>query len=78
MLEYCPGLPVALLKCRIIQKVVIVSERSGSLINLRHRTDLMSTLDVNVSGPQNITTAFLPLLRKGSRKLVINVYVYWD
>lgn len=38
----------------------------------------MSTLDVNVSGPQNITTAFLPLLRKGSRKLVINVYVYWD
>ncbi|EXJ95963.1 hypothetical protein A1O1_01088 [Capronia coronata CBS 617.96] len=35
--------------------------------------DLMSTLDVNVNGPQRVTTAFLPLLRKGSRKLVVNV-----
>lgn len=36
-------------------------------------TDLMNTLDVNVNGVQRVTAAFLPLLRKGSRKLVINV-----
>jgi NAD(P)-dependent dehydrogenase (short-subunit alcohol dehydrogenase family) len=33
----------------------------------------MSTLEVNVNGAQIVTAAFLPLLRKRSRKLVVNV-----
>ncbi|KAG9785204.1 hypothetical protein ABEF93_007057 [Exophiala dermatitidis] len=35
--------------------------------------DLMSTLEINVNGPQRVTAAFVPLLRKGSRKLIVNV-----
>lgn len=35
----------------------------------------MNNLEVNVNGAQIVTAAFLPLLRKGSRKLVVNVYV---
>ncbi|KAF2222795.1 short chain oxidoreductase [Elsinoe ampelina] len=36
-------------------------------------TDLESTFAVNVVGTQNVTTAFLPLLRKGTQKKVFNV-----
>ncbi|KAG8626175.1 hypothetical protein KVT40_006576 [Elsinoe batatas] len=36
-------------------------------------TDLESTFAVNVVGTQNVTSAFLPLLRKGTQKKVFNV-----
>ncbi|KAF4547923.1 Short chain dehydrogenase-like protein 24 [Elsinoe fawcettii] len=36
-------------------------------------TDLESTFAVNVVGTQNVTSAFLPLLKKGNAKKVLNV-----
>ena len=35
----------------------------------------MNILEINVNGPQMITQAFMPLMRKGDRKLVVNTYV---
>lgn len=35
--------------------------------------DLAGAFDVNVGGPQRCTVAFLPLLEKGSGKMVVNV-----
>ena len=35
----------------------------------------MSTFEVNVNSVQLCSAAFLPLLRQGSKKLVLNMYV---
>lgn len=37
------------------------------------RTDLAETIQVNVDGIHAVTSAFLPLLSKGSRKVVANL-----
>jgi NAD(P)-dependent dehydrogenase (short-subunit alcohol dehydrogenase family) len=41
--------------------------------NVEVMTDLASTFDINVVGPHNVSATFLPLLRKGSKKQIINV-----
>lgn len=40
---------------------------------IENMTDLDETFKVNVIGVHNVTTAFLPLLKKGSLKKVINI-----
>lgn len=37
------------------------------------RNDLNETFDTNVSGTHRVTKAFLPLLRRGQKKLVVNL-----
>lgn len=37
------------------------------------RTDLESTFKINVAGVHYVTSALLPLLRKGSRKEIVNM-----
>jgi NAD(P)-dependent dehydrogenase (short-subunit alcohol dehydrogenase family) len=34
--------------------------------------------EVNVLGPQIVTVAFLPLLRKGDKKIIMNMYILID
>lgn len=40
---------------------------------LNRRDDLTETFHTNVTGTHNVTRAFLPLLREGRRKLVVNI-----
>ncbi|KAF7125439.1 hypothetical protein CNMCM5793_001617 [Aspergillus hiratsukae] len=42
-------------------------------VNLAPRGDLTQTFHTNVTGTHNVTRAFLPLLRSGRRKLVVNI-----
>jgi NAD(P)-dependent dehydrogenase (short-subunit alcohol dehydrogenase family) len=41
-----------------------------------NRNDLNSTFNTNVNSAHMVTSAFLPLLRKGTRKRVVNLSVY--
>lgn len=41
--------------------------------NRSSRTDLMQCLETNVNSVQLMTTAFLPLLRRGTQKTVLNM-----
>jgi NAD(P)-dependent dehydrogenase (short-subunit alcohol dehydrogenase family) len=40
---------------------------------MAYREDLMATLAINVNAPHNVTRAVLPLIRKGGKKMVINM-----
>lgn len=39
------------------------------------KTDLNEVFNVNVFGVHNVTRAFLPLLKKGSLKKIMNMYL---
>ncbi|RAR00742.1 short-chain dehydrogenase/reductase SDR [Stemphylium lycopersici] len=54
----------------LINNAGILSRTEGGAPNM---TDLMETLNVNVFGTHNATRAFLPLLKKGELKKVINI-----
>ncbi|RHZ60695.1 uncharacterized protein CDV56_105552 [Aspergillus thermomutatus] len=44
-----------------------------NLHELSQQDDLTETFHTNVTGTHNVTRAFLPLLREGQRKLVVNI-----
>lgn len=41
--------------------------------NISGRTDLMQCMEINVNSIQLMTTAFLPLLRRGKQKTILNM-----
>ena len=44
--------------------------------NLRPIEDFKHTFDVNFIGVQNVTSAFLPLLRLGAKKIIVDVSTF--
>ncbi|PYH75957.1 NAD(P)-binding protein [Aspergillus uvarum CBS 121591] len=46
-------------------------------VSLMEMNDLTSSFDVNVNGPHLVTREFLPLLRKGTMKKIVNMLVVY-